>query len=102
MKFLAKLLFVASLVASLVLMFDASLVVSATQECKVETFTNVSAPNGCISFTVGSGTGCAWMCEHCADALGPSYYFPDGVCAYQAGGCVGSPQAGVSYTCCST
>jgi len=68
--------------------------VFASQECK--------APNACVSFTVGPGTGCAWMCEHCADVLGPSYYFLDGVCAYQAGGCVGNPQAGVTYTCCST
>ncbi|NBV25547.1 MAG: hypothetical protein EBS05_27015 [Proteobacteria bacterium] len=57
--------------------------------------------NQCISFTVGPGTGCAWMCAHCADALGPAYYFPDGVCAYQGGGCVGSPLAGVTYTCCA-
>ena len=60
-----------------------------------------SITNQCISFTVGPGTGCAWMCDHCAAALGPAYYFPDGVCAYQAGGCAGSPQAGVTYTCCS-
>jgi len=61
-----------------------------------------SITNQCISFTVGPGTGCAWMCAHCADALGPSYYFPDGVCAYQSGGCVGNPLAGVTYTCCSS
>jgi hypothetical protein len=60
-----------------------------------------SVTNQCISFTVGPGTGCAWMCAHCADALGPAYYFPDGVCAYQGGGCVGSPLAGVTYTCCA-
>jgi len=57
--------------------------------------------NQCISFSVGAGTGCAWMCAHCADALGPSYYFTDGVCKYQSGGCVGNPQTGVVYTCCS-
>ena len=60
-----------------------------------------SVTNQCISFTVGPGTGCAWMCAHGADALGPAYYFPDGVCAYQGGGCVGSPLAGVTYTCCA-
>lgn len=57
--------------------------------------------NQCISFSVGAGTGCAWMCAHCADALGPSYYFTDGVCQYQSGGCVGNPQSGVTYTCCA-
>ncbi len=65
--------------------------------------------NGCVSFTVGSGTGCAWMCNYCATQLGTSnYYFTDGVCTYQtaeglalSGGCVGNPVAGKQYTCCS-
>jgi len=57
--------------------------------------------NQCIAFSVGPGTGCAWMCAHCADLLGPAYYFTDGVCAYQSGGCVGNPLVGVTYTCCS-
>ena len=58
--------------------------------------------NGCISFTLASGTGCAWMCNYCANMLGTSnYYFTDSVCTYQPGGCVGNPVAGVSYTCCS-
>lgn len=58
--------------------------------------------NSCISFSVGSGTGCAWMCSYCANTLGTSnYYFTDGVCAYQPGGCIGSPQTGVTYTCCA-
>jgi hypothetical protein len=61
---------------------------------------NVS--NGCISFTVSSGTGCAWMCDYCASNLGTNnYYFTNGVCTYQSGGCVGTPQVGVQYTCCS-
>ena len=61
---------------------------------------NVS--NGCISFSVSSGTGCAWMCTYCANALGTNnYYFTDGVCKYETGGCVGNPQVGVIYTCCS-
>ena len=61
---------------------------------------NVS--NGCISFSVSSGTGCAWMCNYCANNLGTNnYYFTNGVCSYQSGGCVGNPQAGVQYTCCS-
>ena len=60
-------------------------------------------PNSCISFTVGQGTGCAWMCNYCATNLGPNYYFTDSVCVYdsQAGGCVGNPIAGKTYTCCS-
>ena len=61
----------------------------------------IAISNQCVTFTVGSGTGCAWMCGYCAAALGPNYYFADGVCTYSAGGCVGSPVAGKSYTCCS-
>ncbi len=59
--------------------------------------------NGCITFSVSSGTGCAWMCNYCANVLGTNnYYFTDGVCTYQEGvGCVGSPIAGKTYTCCS-
>jgi len=59
--------------------------------------------NQCVSFTVSSGTGCAWMCNYCASQLGTNnYYFTDNVCTYQEGqGCVGSPIAGKSYTCCS-
>jgi hypothetical protein len=72
--------------------------------------------NGCLTFTVGQGTGCAWMCSYCAANLGTnSYYFTGNppVCTYQtgisvaegisvAGGCVGSPVSGQSYTCCAT
>jgi len=59
--------------------------------------------NQCIQFTVGSGTGCDWMCNYCANQLGTNnYYFTDNVCSYQSGqGCVGSPVAGKQYTCCS-
>ena len=58
--------------------------------------------NKCVSFSVGSGTGCAWMCEYCQNQLGTTnYYFTDGVCTYQSGGCVGNPQVGKTYTCCS-
>jgi hypothetical protein len=56
----------------------------------------------CTSFTVGPGTGCAWMCSYCANTLGTNnYYFPDGVCKYQDGGCVGNPISGPTYTCCA-
>lgn len=60
--------------------------------------------NNCITFTVSQGTGCAWMCNYCANQLGTNkYYFTDNVCTYQQGvGCVGNPYAGKSYTCCSS
>jgi hypothetical protein len=59
-------------------------------------------PNSCITFQVGSGTGCGWMCSYCANQLGTNnYYFTTGVCQYQTGGCVGNPQANTPYTCCS-
>ena len=62
----------------------------------------ITPVNNCIQFSVSSGTGCAWMCNYCANSLGTTnYYFKDGVCAYQTGGCVGNPQVGVTYTCCS-
>ena len=61
-----------------------------------------SSSNACVSFQVSAGTGCQWMCNYCASTLGtPNYYFTDGVCTYETGGCVGSPQAGVLYTCCA-
>jgi hypothetical protein len=59
--------------------------------------------NGCVQFSVTSGTGCAWMCNYCTNQLGTNnYYFTDNVCTYQEGqGCVGNPIAGKTYTCCS-
>ncbi len=57
--------------------------------------------NKCIQFTVAAGTGCAWMCQYCATQLGANYYFTDGVCTYESGGCVGNPMAGTLYTCCA-
>ena len=59
--------------------------------------------NNCVTFSVSPGTGCAWMCNYCANELGTNnYYFTDNVCTYQQGaGCVGNPVAGKSYTCCS-
>jgi hypothetical protein len=64
--------------------------------------TNVSTyVNGCTSFQVASNTGCSWMCDYCASIVGPNYYFTDGVCTYETGGCAGSPQVGVTYTCCT-
>jgi hypothetical protein len=56
----------------------------------------------CVSFIVGPGTGCDWMCNYCANALGTNnYYFTTPVCTYQAGGCVGNPVAGAEYACCA-
>jgi hypothetical protein len=64
---------------------------------------NAVPQNTCVTFSVSSGTGCAWMCNYCANQLGTNnYYFIDEVCSYQEGvGCVGNPIAGKSYTCCS-
>ena len=63
----------------------------------------ITKANNCIQFSVTSGTGCAWMCNYCANQLGTNnYYFTDGVCTYQEGvGCVGNPIAGKTYSCCS-
>lgn len=69
-----------------------------------ENFTQVgiSPVNNCVQFSVAAGTGCAWMCTYCSNQLGTfNYYFPDGVCSYQTGGCVGNPVAGKTYSCCS-
>ena len=67
-----------------------------------ETNKTAVTPNSCVSFNVGSGTGCGWMCQYCANQLGTNnYYFTDGVCTYESDGCVGSPVEGKSYTCCS-
>jgi hypothetical protein len=58
--------------------------------------------NQCVTFQVGSGTGCAWMCDYCANQLGTySYYFTTDICTYQTGGCVGTPLPNTPYTCCS-
>lgn len=76
----------------------------ATAQCSHENYTTVGITpvNNCVQFTVGPGTGCQWMCNYCADQLGTfNYYFPDGVCTYQTGGCVGNPVAGKVYSCCA-
>lgn len=63
---------------------------------------NKHLTTNCVSFTISSGTGCQWMCSYCANSLGTNnYYFTDNVCSYQSGGCVGNPQSGKTYTCCS-
>ncbi len=77
--------------------------IAAIVATPVEAYSNTTVvSNNCIRFSVGPGTGCAWMCSYCANSLGTNnYYFTDGVCTYQTGGCVGNPQTGVTYTCCS-
>lgn len=77
--------------------------VSSQDTCIYTSISNITAvTNGCISFSVGSGTGCSWMCQYCQTNLGTTnYYFTDGVCTYQSGGCSGNPVAGKQYTCCS-
>ena len=81
----------------------AALFASANAHTNSTALVSVTTPmNNCIQFSVASGTGCAWMCNYCANQLGTyNYYFTDGVCMYQTGGCVGNPIAGKSYTCCS-
>ena len=75
-------------------------IVSESEICLVKN-DNYNSDN-CITFTVSSGTGCAWMCNYCASNLGTNnYFFTDNVCTYQQGiGCVGNPIVGKSYTCC--
>lgn len=84
-------------IANLLLGLVSLFVVRGEETCK-----QIVPNNNCISFSVGSGTGCAWMCQYCENNLGTTnYYFTNGVCTYETGGCVGNPQVGVVYTCCS-
>jgi len=74
-----------------------------TSASSQRTYISPSGPNACVNFQIGANTGCDWMCNYCANQLGTNnYYFTTGVCSYQSGGCVGSPQTGVTYTCCAT
>jgi hypothetical protein len=74
------------------------------QQCKaVSAVPRIMPQSSCVSFQVASGTGCAWMCDYCANQLGTNnYYFTDGVCTYESSGCQGYPLAGKTYTCCSS
>jgi len=72
----------------------------AGRRCPLESTTTLS--NKCITFTVGQGTGCQWMCDYCAAQLDTAnYYFTTPVCSYSGTGCVGNPVAGQQYSCCS-
>jgi hypothetical protein len=65
-------------------------------------FTGIVPNYLCTSFTIGPGTGCAWMCNYCETQLQTTnYYFLDNVCTYEPGGCVGNPIAGNNYICCT-
>lgn len=76
--------------------------VTEKELCDYPTIPRALHSTTCVSFSVGTGTGCTWMCNYCANQLGTSnYYFTDGVCTYQTGGCQGNPIVGVTYTCCA-
>ncbi len=74
------------------------------QQCKeISAVQKIMPQSSCVSLQVASGTGCAWMCDYCANQLGTNnYYFTDGVCTYESTGCQGNPMAGKTYTCCSS
>ena len=56
----------------------------------------------CITFTIGEGTGCQFMCDYCAENLGTNnFYFTDWICKNRNGICTGSPMAYEEYTCCT-
>ena len=76
---------------------------SCNRNSQCELDKRIMEANNCIQFSVTSGTGCAWMCNYCANQLGTNnYYFTDGVCTYQEGvGCMGNPIAGKTYSCCA-
>ncbi len=88
-----------------VILLSLALVFSAAGRVHHENYTQqvgIVPQNNCVQFSVAAGTGCAWMCNYCANALGTfNYYFTDGVCTYETGGCVGNPIAGNTYTCCA-
>ena len=91
-----------ALVFALVSSLTMSGKVTEKEVCDYSTIPRALHSTTCVSFSVGSGTGCSWMCQYCSDQLGTNnYYFTDGVCTYQSGGCSGNPQTGVTYTCCA-
>ena len=96
-----------SLLLLLGTVFFSSFGVEGNKVCESSTSVDVEgqivSSNSCVQFSVGQGTGCAWMCNYCASQLGTNnYYFTDNVCTFQEGqGCVGNPVAGKTYSCCS-
>ena len=58
--------------------------------------------SNCVTFYISSEIGCNWMCNYCANQLSTdNYYFINNICTYQNRKCIGNPQTGISYTCCS-
>ena len=56
----------------------------------------------CITYTIGEGTGCQFMCDYCAENLGTNnFYFTDWVCENKNGMCSGEPLPWETYTCCT-
>ena len=97
MKFITSVLF-------MIMAITSTAYSSEKEECKVKSLVEkvITPQNNCVSFSDSSGTGCSWMCGYCTNSLGTNnYYFTDGVCKYESDGCVGNPQVGVTYTCCS-
>jgi len=90
-------MFVLKAALSILGLFTAHKIISDATSAK-----NIILTSECTSFQVAPGTGCDWMCNYCALHVGASYYFTDGVCKYESGGCVGSPLVNTTYTCCST
>jgi hypothetical protein len=87
------------IITAIIFSLFSTIVTANTELCSIQKALHSTT---CIQFSVGQGTGCAWMCNYCESQLGTSnYYFTDGVCTYEYGGCVGSPQTGVTYTCCA-
>ncbi len=67
-------------------------------------FSNIVNVNGqdCITFTIGDGTGCQFMCDYCAENLGTrNFYFTDWICTNNNGICAGDPIPWETYTCCT-
>ena len=56
----------------------------------------------CITYTIGEGTGCQFMCDYCAENLGTTnFYFTDWICQNKNGMRSGTPTAWETYTCCT-
>ena len=61
-----------------------------------------SSHGNCITFTIGDGTDCQFMCDHCSQYLGTNdFFFTDWICQNKNGYCVGNPIPWEEYTCCS-
>ena len=56
----------------------------------------------CITFSIGDGPGCQYMCDYCAENLGTiDFYFTDWICTNKNGVCTGEPMPWETYTCCT-